>query len=112
MDDVIRQIVEIDGGLRARVELDKLGNVAQRKVDAVLVVGIPVNPAEQERLSLMGVEIYAAGGQVVEDRREIGAHASRVRGASIGPAGPGASPPAGEPCDRGRLAVVLAPDAR
>lgn len=36
---------------------------ARRKVDAVLVVGIPVNPAEQERLELMGVEIFAAGGQ-------------------------------------------------
>ena len=36
---------------------------ARRKVDAVLVVGIPVNQTEQERLSLMGVEIFAAGGQ-------------------------------------------------
>ncbi len=37
---------------------------ARRKVDAVLVVGIPVNEAEQERLALMGVEIIAAGGQL------------------------------------------------
>jgi DNA-binding LacI/PurR family transcriptional regulator len=36
---------------------------ARRKVDAVLVVGIPVTEAEQQRLSLMGVEIFAAGGQ-------------------------------------------------
>jgi DNA-binding LacI/PurR family transcriptional regulator len=36
---------------------------ARRKVDAVLVVGIPVTRAEQDRLSLMGVEIVAAGGQ-------------------------------------------------
>ena len=36
---------------------------ARRKVDAVLVVGIPVNEAEQQRLALMGVEIFAAGGQ-------------------------------------------------
>lgn len=36
---------------------------ARRKVDAVLVVGIPVTPEEQERLSLMGVGIVAAGGQ-------------------------------------------------
>ena len=39
---------------------------ARRKVDALLVVGIPVNEAEQERLSLMGVEIIAAGGQFAE----------------------------------------------
>lgn len=38
---------------------------ARRKVDAVLVVGIPVNQAEQDRLALMGVEIFAAGGQSV-----------------------------------------------
>lgn len=37
---------------------------ARRKVDAVLVVGIPVTEAEQERLALMGVEIAAAGGQL------------------------------------------------
>lgn len=36
---------------------------ARRKVDAVLVIGIPVSEPEQERLSLMGVEIFAAGGQ-------------------------------------------------
>ncbi len=36
---------------------------ARRKVDAVLVVGLPVTETEQERLSLMGVEIFAAGGQ-------------------------------------------------
>jgi DNA-binding LacI/PurR family transcriptional regulator len=38
---------------------------ARRKVDAVLVVGFAVTPAEQERLSLMGVGIVAAGGQNV-----------------------------------------------
>ena len=37
---------------------------ARRKVDAVLVVGIPVSPTEQERLASMGVEIIAAGGQI------------------------------------------------
>jgi DNA-binding LacI/PurR family transcriptional regulator len=37
---------------------------ARRKVDAVLVVGIPVTESEQERLALMGVEIFAAGGQL------------------------------------------------
>lgn len=36
---------------------------ARRKVDAVLVVGIPVTEAEQARLALMGVRIIAAGGQ-------------------------------------------------
>jgi LacI family repressor for deo operon, udp, cdd, tsx, nupC, and nupG len=36
---------------------------ARRKVDAVLVVGIPVTAEEQERLALMGVAIAAAGGQ-------------------------------------------------
>ncbi len=36
---------------------------ARRKVDALLVVGIPVSRAEQERLALMGVHIVAAGGQ-------------------------------------------------
>ena len=37
---------------------------ARRKVDGLLVVGIPVNEAEQERLALMGVQIVAAGGQL------------------------------------------------
>jgi LacI family repressor for deo operon, udp, cdd, tsx, nupC, and nupG len=36
---------------------------ARRKVDAVLVVGIPVSRPEQERLALMGVQVVAAGGQ-------------------------------------------------
>jgi DNA-binding LacI/PurR family transcriptional regulator len=36
---------------------------ARRKVDAVLVVGIPVTDAERERLALLGVAIVAAGGQ-------------------------------------------------
>jgi LacI family transcriptional regulator, repressor for deo operon, udp, cdd, tsx, nupC, and nupG len=39
---------------------------ARRKVDAVIVVGIPVTQAEQERLELMGVGIFAAGGQMAE----------------------------------------------
>jgi DNA-binding LacI/PurR family transcriptional regulator len=37
---------------------------ARRKVDALLVVGIPVTTAEQDRLALMGVDIVAAGGQL------------------------------------------------
>lgn len=37
---------------------------ARRKVDAVLVVGIPVNAEEQQRLALMGVSVAAAGGQL------------------------------------------------
>jgi len=36
---------------------------ARRKVDAVLVVGVPVNDTEQERLALINVGIAAAGGQ-------------------------------------------------
>lgn len=36
---------------------------ARRKVDAVLVVGVPVTAAERERLDLMGVAIVAGGGQ-------------------------------------------------
>jgi DNA-binding LacI/PurR family transcriptional regulator len=36
---------------------------ARRKVDAVLVVGIPVGAEEQERLALLGVGVVAAGGQ-------------------------------------------------
>ncbi len=36
---------------------------ARRKVDAVLVVGIPVSAEEQERLALLGVGVVAAGGQ-------------------------------------------------
>ncbi len=37
---------------------------ARRKVDAVVVLGMPVADAERERLELMGVHIVAAGGQV------------------------------------------------
>ena len=36
---------------------------ARRKVDAVLVIGIPVTDDERERLELMGVAVIAAGGQ-------------------------------------------------
>jgi LacI family transcriptional regulator, repressor for deo operon, udp, cdd, tsx, nupC, and nupG len=36
---------------------------ARRKVDAVVVLGFPVDQAEQDRLELMGVSIVAAGGQ-------------------------------------------------
>jgi len=36
---------------------------ARRKVDGLIVVGIPVSEEEQDRLSLMGVQIVAAGGQ-------------------------------------------------
>jgi LacI family repressor for deo operon, udp, cdd, tsx, nupC, and nupG len=37
---------------------------ARRKVDAVVVLGMPVHDAERDRLELMGVHIVAAGGQV------------------------------------------------
>ncbi|MBG0564205.1 LacI family DNA-binding transcriptional regulator [Actinoplanes sp. NEAU-A11] len=37
---------------------------ARRKVDAVVVLGMPVAEPERERLGLMGVHIVAAGGQV------------------------------------------------
>jgi DNA-binding LacI/PurR family transcriptional regulator len=36
---------------------------ARRKVDAVIVVGFPLNEMECKRLELMGVRIVAAGGQ-------------------------------------------------
>ncbi len=36
---------------------------ARRKVDAVIVVGFPVEAAERERLELLNVNIVAAGGQ-------------------------------------------------
>jgi LacI family transcriptional regulator, repressor for deo operon, udp, cdd, tsx, nupC, and nupG len=39
---------------------------ARRKVDAVIVVGMPVSPEERERLALMDVAVVAAGGQVAE----------------------------------------------
>lgn len=38
---------------------------ARRKVDAVVVVCLPVSDAERARLDLMGVEVLAAGGQIV-----------------------------------------------
>ena len=38
---------------------------ARRKVDAVLVVCLPVSDAERQRLELMGVHVLAAGGQMV-----------------------------------------------
>jgi LacI family repressor for deo operon, udp, cdd, tsx, nupC, and nupG len=37
---------------------------ARRKVDAVVVLGMPVRDGERDRLELMGVHIVAAGGQV------------------------------------------------
>jgi DNA-binding LacI/PurR family transcriptional regulator len=37
---------------------------ARRKVDALVVLGMPVDDAERERLELMGVHIVAAGGQI------------------------------------------------
>ncbi|MEU4422887.1 LacI family DNA-binding transcriptional regulator [Actinoplanes sp. NPDC024001] len=37
---------------------------ARRKVDAVVVLGMPVAEPERQRLALMGVHIVAAGGQV------------------------------------------------
>lgn len=39
---------------------------ARRKVDAVIVVGMPVSPEERERLALMDVAVVAAGGQVAD----------------------------------------------
>ena len=36
---------------------------ARRKVDAVLVIGIPVTDVERRRLELMGVAVVAGGGQ-------------------------------------------------
>lgn len=39
---------------------------ARRKVDAVVVVCLPVNDAERQRLTLMGVQVMAAGGQMVD----------------------------------------------
>jgi DNA-binding LacI/PurR family transcriptional regulator len=36
---------------------------ARRKVDAVVVVGFPVEEAERERLELLDVQVVAAGGQ-------------------------------------------------
>jgi LacI family transcriptional regulator, repressor for deo operon, udp, cdd, tsx, nupC, and nupG len=39
---------------------------ARRKVDAVIVVGMPVSRAEQERLALLDVAVVAAGGQVAD----------------------------------------------
>ncbi|GAA1843668.1 LacI family DNA-binding transcriptional regulator [Microlunatus capsulatus] len=39
---------------------------ARRKVDAVVVVCLPVSDAERARLDLMGVQVLAAGGQMVD----------------------------------------------
>lgn len=39
---------------------------ARRKVDGVIVVGMPVSPAERERLALLGVAVVAAGGQTAD----------------------------------------------
>jgi DNA-binding LacI/PurR family transcriptional regulator len=36
---------------------------ARRKVDGVIVIGMPASPAERERLALLDVAIVAAGGQ-------------------------------------------------
>jgi LacI family repressor for deo operon, udp, cdd, tsx, nupC, and nupG len=36
---------------------------ARRKVDAIVVVGFPVEEAEQQRLGLLNVQVVAAGGQ-------------------------------------------------
>jgi len=36
---------------------------ARRKVDAVVVVGFPVEESERDRLELLGVQVVAAGGQ-------------------------------------------------
>lgn len=39
---------------------------ARRKVDGVIVVGIPVSPEERERLELLDVAVVASGGQSTE----------------------------------------------
>jgi len=39
---------------------------ARRKVDAIVIIAFPLEPAEQRRLELMGVHIVAAGGQSVD----------------------------------------------
>lgn len=39
---------------------------ARRKVDAVVVVGMPVSPEERARLALLDVDVVAAGGQVAD----------------------------------------------
>ena len=39
---------------------------ARRKVDAVVIIAFPLEPPEQRRLELMGVQIVAAGGQSVD----------------------------------------------
>lgn len=39
---------------------------ARRKVDAVVIIAFPLEPAEQRRLELMGVQVVAAGGQSVD----------------------------------------------
>lgn len=39
---------------------------ARRKVDAVVVVALPVDETERQRLELMGVTIVAAGGQTAD----------------------------------------------
>lgn len=39
---------------------------ARRKVDAIIVVGMPVTRAERERLELLDVAVVAAGGQVAD----------------------------------------------
>ena len=54
---------------------------ARRKVDAVLVVGIPVTEAEQQRLALMGVEI----GFVHTATFAIGSGLAAAAGALLGP---------------------------
>lgn len=37
---------------------------ARRKVDGIIVVGMPISPAEHERLALLDVAVVAAGGQL------------------------------------------------
>ena len=37
---------------------------ARRKVDAVLLIALPLLPVEEERLDLMGVEVVVAGGRL------------------------------------------------
>lgn len=39
---------------------------ARRKVDGVIVIGLPVTDAERRRLDLLGVQIVAAGGQTAD----------------------------------------------
>lgn len=54
-------VYQVEGKEARRAFFDRLP--VRRKVDALIVVGMPVSAAEGERLALIGVTIVAAGGQ-------------------------------------------------